>query len=321
MRSRVLRTLHVVCADVALIGWLAGWLGCAPHAASFQAAPGGTAVPDGQLGAAAPEQHETAATCSALGAGLTELQRAAAPVDTLRRCLTHPPTCLPCLQAALPGAKEGGEPLPEGLLWLLLTGDVSCAGLGVRLLEAGYIWRALCSGQQLLLVSAQRPLKPANLLCLPFCCFPADPHPCSSECSDRGPAQPLQAARPHLQGGIRVPRGHAPHDTGGWAFVQWYHFEHSWWRLRQSQRFCACFSHPWVHPPTVCGLLGWALQPSLHHATPNPMAHAERHAHPLTPGRSLLPWYWRCSRNPSLRRPMSQASTSPSTGTPSMRTP
>lgn len=28
------------------------------------------------------------------------------------------------LQAKLPGAKAGGEPLPEGLLWLLLTGDV-----------------------------------------------------------------------------------------------------------------------------------------------------------------------------------------------------
>jgi citrate synthase len=27
-------------------------------------------------------------------------------------------------QATLPAAKEGGEPLPEGLLWLLLTGDV-----------------------------------------------------------------------------------------------------------------------------------------------------------------------------------------------------
>lgn len=28
------------------------------------------------------------------------------------------------LQAALPAAVEGGEPLPEGLLWLLLTGEV-----------------------------------------------------------------------------------------------------------------------------------------------------------------------------------------------------
>lgn len=27
-------------------------------------------------------------------------------------------------QAALPSAVEGGEPLPEGLLWLLLTGEV-----------------------------------------------------------------------------------------------------------------------------------------------------------------------------------------------------
>ena len=33
--------------------------------------------------------------------------------------------CLPaCLQEKVPGAKEGGEPLPEGMLWLLLTGEV-----------------------------------------------------------------------------------------------------------------------------------------------------------------------------------------------------
>lgn len=32
---------------------------------------------------------------------------------------------IPELQKMLPGAKPGGEPLPEGLLWLLLTGDVS----------------------------------------------------------------------------------------------------------------------------------------------------------------------------------------------------
>ena len=30
----------------------------------------------------------------------------------------------PTTKATLPAAKEGGEPLPEGLLWLLLTGDV-----------------------------------------------------------------------------------------------------------------------------------------------------------------------------------------------------
>jgi citrate synthase len=28
------------------------------------------------------------------------------------------------MQKLLPTAKEGGEPLPEGLLWLLLTGEV-----------------------------------------------------------------------------------------------------------------------------------------------------------------------------------------------------
>ena len=31
---------------------------------------------------------------------------------------------IPDLQKRLPAAVEGGEPLPEGLLWLLLTGDV-----------------------------------------------------------------------------------------------------------------------------------------------------------------------------------------------------
>ena len=31
---------------------------------------------------------------------------------------------IPELQSSLPGAKEGGEPLPEGLLWLLFTGDI-----------------------------------------------------------------------------------------------------------------------------------------------------------------------------------------------------
>ena len=32
-------------------------------------------------------------------------------------------------QKVLPAAKEGGEPLPEGLLWLLLTGDVRSPGV------------------------------------------------------------------------------------------------------------------------------------------------------------------------------------------------
>lgn len=34
---------------------------------------------------------------------------------------------IPDLQAKLPRAKAGGEPLPEGLLWLLLTGEVPTA--------------------------------------------------------------------------------------------------------------------------------------------------------------------------------------------------
>lgn len=32
---------------------------------------------------------------------------------------------IPECQKVLPAAKPGGEPLPEGLLWLLLTGKVS----------------------------------------------------------------------------------------------------------------------------------------------------------------------------------------------------
>ncbi len=32
-------------------------------------------------------------------------------------------------QEKLPAANEGGEPLPEGLLWLLMTGDVRCSML------------------------------------------------------------------------------------------------------------------------------------------------------------------------------------------------
>jgi citrate synthase len=35
---------------------------------------------------------------------------------------------IPELQAILPGAQPGGEPLPEGLLWLLMTGEVRAAG-------------------------------------------------------------------------------------------------------------------------------------------------------------------------------------------------
>jgi hypothetical protein len=31
---------------------------------------------------------------------------------------------IPECQAKLPGAKKGGEPLPEGFLWLLATGEV-----------------------------------------------------------------------------------------------------------------------------------------------------------------------------------------------------
>lgn len=34
---------------------------------------------------------------------------------------------IPELQGVLPGAKKGGQPLPEGLLWLLLTGDIPTA--------------------------------------------------------------------------------------------------------------------------------------------------------------------------------------------------
>ena len=36
---------------------------------------------------------------------------------------------IPECQKKLPGAMSGGEPLPEGLLWLLITGEVSVHGL------------------------------------------------------------------------------------------------------------------------------------------------------------------------------------------------
>ena len=49
---------------------------------------------------------------------------------------------IPELQQKLPGAKPGGEPLPEGLLWLLLTGDVSSHFWMPCLLLPG----AYCSG-------------------------------------------------------------------------------------------------------------------------------------------------------------------------------
>lgn len=55
----------------------------------------------------------------------------AASMDLLRECpaqLTLPPARPPaipdCPQEKLPSAKEGGEPIPEGLLWLLMTGEV-----------------------------------------------------------------------------------------------------------------------------------------------------------------------------------------------------
>lgn len=39
-----------------------------------------------------------------------------------------PPFSSNCPQERLPGARPGGEPLPEGMLWLLLTGQASgCA--------------------------------------------------------------------------------------------------------------------------------------------------------------------------------------------------
>lgn len=40
-------------------------------------------------------------------------------------------------QEKLPAAKEGGEPLPEGLMWLLLTGEVR-----VSVLTSAMIWAA-----------------------------------------------------------------------------------------------------------------------------------------------------------------------------------
>lgn len=44
--------------------------------------------------------------------------------DVLRRLIQLLSIALCSLQEKLPAAKEGGEPLPEGLMWLLLTGEV-----------------------------------------------------------------------------------------------------------------------------------------------------------------------------------------------------
>ena len=57
-------------------------------------------------------------------------------------CLPHLPArgrrghTIPELQEKLPAAQPGGEPIPEGLLWLLLTGEVRNAGAWARLLLA-----------------------------------------------------------------------------------------------------------------------------------------------------------------------------------------
>ena len=42
-------------------------------------------------------------------------------------CIRFRGYSIPELQSSLPGAKKGGEPLPEGLLWLLFTGDIPTA--------------------------------------------------------------------------------------------------------------------------------------------------------------------------------------------------
>lgn len=45
----------------------------------------------------------------------------------------HAPSSFARLQEKLPAAKPGGEPIPEGLLWLLMTGDVSPLSLAASL--------------------------------------------------------------------------------------------------------------------------------------------------------------------------------------------
>ncbi len=56
---------------------------------------------------------------------------------------------IPELQQKLPGAKPGGEPLPEGLLWLLLTGDVSsCSWVACLLLPGAYRGALLCTCEE-----------------------------------------------------------------------------------------------------------------------------------------------------------------------------
>lgn len=45
-------------------------------------------------------------------------------MDCILLCCSYRGHSIPELQKKLPAAVKGGEPLPEGLLWLLLTGEV-----------------------------------------------------------------------------------------------------------------------------------------------------------------------------------------------------
>lgn len=65
---------------------------------------------------------------------------------------------IPELQAILPGAQPGGEPLPEGLLWLLMTGEVRAAAPLAAALTAALAAAAgpgpCCAGLETLLSAA-----------------------------------------------------------------------------------------------------------------------------------------------------------------------
>lgn len=72
---------------------------------------------------------------------------------------------IPELQAILPGAQPGGEPLPEGLLWLLMTGEVR-----QQQQRLCTLWHT--EGRQLAAEAhppAAKPYRPHPLLPLPPC--------------------------------------------------------------------------------------------------------------------------------------------------------
>ncbi len=81
--------------------------------------------------------------------------------------------CVRCSQAKLPAASPGGEPLPEGLFWLLLTGEIPSAAQAAAVSAE---WRAR---------AALPPHLPAVLAALP-----AGTHPMTQLCIAISALQP-----------------------------------------------------------------------------------------------------------------------------------